>query len=49
MTFIDYIVKHTKKQAGVSSIYKCKITGLSFSWEDSNMHFNYLIKNNLIK
>ena len=47
--FIDYIVNHTNKRPGNSSIYECKISGLHFSWEDSDMHFNYLIKNNLIK
>ena len=48
MTFINYIVNHTNKRAGVSSIYECKITGVSFSWEDSDMHFNYLKRKNLI-
>ena len=48
MNFIDYIVNKTEKQPGVASIYKCKITGFHFSWEDSNMHYNYLIENNLL-
>jgi len=49
MEFKHYILNHTNKRGGAASIYECKITGMSFSWEDSGMHFNYLIKNNYIK
>ena len=48
MTVIEYIVNHTDKQPGVSSIYKCKITGLHFGWEDTDMHMNYLKRKKLI-
>lgn len=49
MTVIEYIVGYTEKEAGVTSIYKCKITGFRFGWEDIYMHMNYLKRNNLIK
>ena len=49
MTRIEYIRNYTTKWAGVDSIYTCNITGLSFSWEDSDMHFNYLKRKNLIE
>ena len=49
MNTIEYIVNHTEKEPGVASIYKCKITGFRFGWEDTDMHMNYLKRNNLIK
>lgn len=46
MKFKPYIKTKTERQG---DFYKCEITHLHFSWEDSNIHFDYLIKNNLIK
>lgn len=48
MSKVEYILNHTDRDDGYASIYKCKITGLHFSWEDSEMHFNYLIRKKLI-
>jgi hypothetical protein len=47
MTFIEYIKNHTIIE-GTFMVYRCKVTGLSFGWEDANMQFDYLIKNKLI-
>lgn len=48
MTVIEYITKHTTKQGGLASIYKCNISNLHFSWEDVDMHMNWLERNKLI-
>lgn len=48
MDFQTYIIYHTTKLRGPASIYKCKLTGFHFGWEDSEMHYNYLIRTNAI-
>lgn len=45
--FKEYIIKNTTRRDGIA-IYKCHFTGLSFSWEDSDSHFDYLIEKKII-
>lgn len=48
MKLIHYIVNYTEKEKGVVSLYKCKLTGVVFSWEDTSLHMNYLKRKKLI-
>lgn len=49
MTDIEYILNHTTKQRGVTALYKCHFTNQIISWEDMDMHLNYLRRNKIIQ
>ena len=48
MTVIEYLVNYADRLSG-QSIYTCKITNMSFGYEDTDMHMDYLKRNNLIQ
>lgn len=47
MTVIEYLNNCADRWPG-QSIYTCKITKMSFGYEDTDMHMDYLKRNKLI-